>query len=290
MMTRTGLAVLLLVALAAGLCAAAEVPPPPAAGVPFGDLLSGRDYPLSLTLKDLDNTWRTFSMNGEGDASRTVCAAYTGPGKIYFTKGQTTTVTGRQQFLIAYSTQLGPPDPGAIMAGRGGEPQFLAQDSTLRLALLNVASLGTLADIRVFDREAEIAAFNRGVQGLQDMLSSRPQHDNQTGPAAGTPLANLKNVALAAVTYAIDYDKYPPMKTPQAFRSALSEYVKDAVVFKDPTTGAFFVLNAGLSEKPTTRVADASKTVLAYQEKADKDGKRGVAYADGHVASLTETE
>ena len=41
-MTRIGLAVLLLVALAAGLCAAAEVPFPPPTGVPFGDLLTGR--------------------------------------------------------------------------------------------------------------------------------------------------------------------------------------------------------------------------------------------------------
>jgi len=44
-------------------------------------------------------------------------------------------------------------------------------------------------------------------------------------------------VARAVQTYAVDYDKYPPMKTPQAFRSALEEYVKDVAAFKDPTTG-----------------------------------------------------
>jgi len=90
--------------------------------------------------------------------------------------------------------------------------------------------------------------------------------------------------------YAADYDKYPPMKTPQAFRSALEEYVKDAAVFKDPTTGTFFALNTGLSEMPTSSVKEEAKTVVAYQEKAGTDGKRSVAFANGSVKSLAEKE
>jgi len=287
-MTRIGLAVLLLVALAAGLCAAAEVPFPPPTGVPFGELLSGRDYPLSLTFKDLDNTWRAFSLPGEADGSRTVCAAYTGPGRVYYTKGQTATVTGRQQFLVAYATELEPPNPSVVMAGRGGELQPLTEESTLRLALLNIASLGAVSGLRVFDREAELATYNRALEGLQEMVPSRSRDSGQ--PEPGSPAANLKSVARAVETYAVDYDMYPPMKTPQAFRSALEEYVKDVAAFKDPTTGTFFALNTGLSEKPTSRVTEPAKTVVAYQEKAGKDGKRSVAFADGSVKSLAEKE
>lgn len=39
---------------------------PPLGGLtPF---LSGSQFPLSLKLKDLDGSWRTFSLSGSGDA------------------------------------------------------------------------------------------------------------------------------------------------------------------------------------------------------------------------------
>jgi len=98
------------------------------------------------------------------------------------------------------------------MLGQGGEPPTLSADTPLRLSLLNLSSLGSLCDLRVFDQEAEIAAFNSSAAELRVMATSSRSDAGEQEPQPGTPAANLKSVALAVEMYAADYDKYPPMK------------------------------------------------------------------------------
>jgi hypothetical protein len=275
-MTRITLVPLLLLVICSSAWAGAQP-------TDFATLLSGSSIPLTLTLKDLDNSWRVFSASGAQETAGGIYAAmYGAPGVAYYSKGQTVTVSG-ETYLVAYSLQAKRPGYVTMMMGRGGgvQPETLTAASPVGLSLLNVRTMGDLTDIHPFDRDAEIAAYMKSYQELAAAAAA------SSGEEAASSTSSIKNVAIAVEMFMADYDKLPPMKTPEDFRKALEEYVKNDDAFKDPETGEYFAVNSSISEKSVSDIKDPAKMVVAYQATPGKDGKRWVAFTDGHVQQVT---
>ncbi len=252
----------------------------------LGALLSGHVLPLSRKLKDLDGTWRRFSLGG-GDQSIT-SAMYGLPGTVYYTTGQTVSAQG-ESYLVAYSPEVKMGSLQLMMTGRSeGTTEQVGGETPVRLALLNLRTMGSLVDIRPFSLQAEVASFSEALSSLRSISSQMSVGDEEESGDAS--LANLKNIALAAEMYMADYDTLPPMANAEEFRAALDEYVMNAEVFKDPESGAFYAVNASLSGKAVSALGDPSGTVLVYQAEPGKDGQRGVGFLDGRAKKVTEAE
>ena len=276
-MTRIVVVCLVLLAICSSAWAGAEP-------MNFATLLSGSRMPLTLTLKDLDSSWRRLGASGGQEPGGIYAAMYGAPSVAYYSKGQTVTASG-ETYLVAYTLQAKRPSYAVMMVGHGGvgQPEALTAASLVGLSLLNVRTMGNLTDIRPFNRDAEIAAYAKSYEELAAAMG--------TSGEEGTPAAsNLKNVAMAVQMFMTDYDKLPPMKTPEEFRSALEEYVQNDDAFKDAETGEYWAVNSSISEKSVSDIKDPAKTVVAYQAAPGRDGKRWVAFADGHVQGVTEDQ
>ena len=110
------------------------------ADVTMEQVLAGKDYPLTLKLKDPDGTWRRFTAATGNEPMNPYRAMYgmAGGGSTHFTKGQTVTVGG-ETYLVAYRIQTKPFDMVAWqqMAMRGGgqppEPEKPTDRKSTRL-------------------------------------------------------------------------------------------------------------------------------------------------------------
>jgi thiol-disulfide isomerase/thioredoxin len=125
------------------------------ASAPF-PLLSGKEAPLTLKLKDLDSSWRVFTASSSSYENILASAMSGGAGNRIFTKGDTVTV-GTDVFLVTYKAD--PPDMASLFGGGGPpKPKPLTLNTILRLSLLNLHALSAMDGIRVFDLKEITAA------------------------------------------------------------------------------------------------------------------------------------
>ena len=272
-------ALLMLVVLVAPTLASAA---PAKGGQPasFKSLLSGKVVPLSLKLKELNNTWRRFTLVETGGMG-----AIFGPvatvGGAYYTKGDTVTVAG-ETFLLAYRQQ------GAqislyqmVASGPGGaQMEELTAESPVTLSLLSLRNLAGMNDIRPFDLQQELAEYKKASEQAAQTAS-------QMG---GGESNNLQQLALAVQMYISDYDALPPLGDAETAAQALMEYVSDDTVFTDPSTGDAYAVNSSLSGKSLSEIDDPAQAVVFYQAEPGNDGKRGVAFLDGHVQRVSDSQ
>jgi len=257
--------------------------------VDLGHILSGKVFPLSMSLKELDGNWRRFTATGSDPAP----SAYTqmiglmtsrkGMGAYhYYTKGYTVPATGGETYLVAYSPLTQPFDPSVFTRSEPPELQKLTPDTVLSLSLLNLRSIGSLTDIRPFDLNAEISDGSEG------------NKDKQSGPANSQE--SLKAVGLAFLMYTSDHDDvFPPMNDPATARRALAPYaprIDDGKVdiFVQPDTNRLYIPNKILSKRKHAHIKNPAEMVMFYEGTPDKNGFRNVVYVDGHVKRLSESE
>lgn len=247
---------------------------PPLGGLtPF---LSGSQYPLSLTLKNLDGSWRTFSLSGSGDAAGQLGVYFSlltnGLQSTYYTKGETVTLNG-EVYLVAYHQKI-TLDYTTLFKGNSSDlppAPKLTPDTVLSLSLLNLRSVGSLNDIQAFS--------------LQAVLNPPP-------PPAPDPkeatVSDLKQLGLAFMQYTQDYDeKLPPMKTAAAAKKALYPYAKTDSIFEQPQTHTLFQPNTSLSGRSLASFNNPSSMVIYYETAPEDDGLRAVLFLDGHVKRLS---
>ncbi len=253
-----------------------------AAPAPFGGLtpfLSGNQYPLSLTLKNLDEIWRTFSLSGSGDASgqlQTYLALLTGGAQTtYYTQGVTVS-RGGEEYLVAYH-QKSTFDYAALLKSGASAPPPAPKPTpgtVLLLSLLNLRSVSSLNDIQAFS--------------LQTALN--PPAPPAPDPQVAT-VSNMKQLGLAFVQYTQDYDeKLPPMKSAAGAKKVLFPYVKADSVFEQPQTHTLFQPNTSLSGRSLATFNDPSSMVIYYEAAPEDDGLRAVLFLDGRVKRLADTD
>ena len=247
------------------------------------ELLSGKQVPLTLKLKDLDGSWRRTRVSSS-DSSNALLGMYAqlmeGGGSVYYTKGETVVLDGLT-YIIAYQHLTKPVDTMALF--RGGsppEPEPLTAESPLALALIQLRATGTLGDIRPFNLDEEIAeqaGIRQAVEGAQDKNVNL------------NSVNNLKQIGLGLAMYADDHNgKLPDLSDPQSMKKAITRYIANEKVFLHPKTGKPYQPNPSFSGKEWqgTNTVD---NVLAYEAEPGDDGTRAALFGDGHVARVNET-
>lgn len=219
------------------------------------EILSGDHIPLTVAVKDLDAEWRKVAVSMPESG---------GKERIYYTKGLTVS-RGQETFLIAYSPPAAPkPNPG--------RPDLELSEPRLRLALLNLRGLSVLS-VREFS-----------------FSEDAPHAVNADPGSASSTLSNLKQLALGTLMYCQDYDEtLPPLKDMASVKPLIMPYLKNDLLFIDPQTGERFHVNRSLSKKKQAKIAEPASTVLFFQPRA-VEGKRAVAFMDGHAKRIDESE
>jgi ribose transport system substrate-binding protein len=259
--------------------ALAQTPPPTVA-----DILRGTGAPLTLTVKDLGPGWLVFTPSGLRPAVQDFLL-YSGapgykemtPAPGYVTRGQVVALNGRT-YLLAYMLQ----DPGMSMApeDKGLDlPLPISADTPLYAALLDLASAGNLLDITPYSLDW-IAEVNR----VQDL------HRQQA--LATASINNLKQMVLALMAYAQDNSETLPSEMGTTALWSILRLSNIDNIIHVPGTHTEYMSNANLAGRslgdPT--IKDPTRCVAFYEPTARADGKRGVAFLDGHVEMVSEAE
>jgi prepilin-type processing-associated H-X9-DG protein len=263
--------------------------------VEIAELFSGKAIPFTIQVKSLDRNWRRMTV-GENDTMTRLMVGTRGlPAVPYYTRGQTVSTAG-ETYLIAY--RLSAAQEGAEMQRRmqfGNDPAGMAErklppNATLTLSLVNLRQAGSLTDVQAFDPERDI---------------EKPQDRASMWNAQST--SNLKQVGLALLQYAQDYDeKLPAMRSAhslQQIREArlnppktatvqhvLQPYARNVEIFRHPGTNRIYRPNPFLSRKSLATFEEPSRIVAFYEADPGRDGRRAVLYLDGHVKRELETD
>ncbi|NJN74422.1 MAG: hypothetical protein HC799_17330 [Limnothrix sp. RL_2_0] len=141
------------------------------ARVSANPLAESSDLPLSLTLGELDGSWRKFKTSGQyefGDLMKAWAnlIGFSSYNNLYFTQGKTITVAGNS-YLVAYRFPVSDEDINleemfdSWQLGEGCDPSemtdsMISLDTKVSLSLLNPNTIGSLNDIESFDVTTEI--------------------------------------------------------------------------------------------------------------------------------------
>lgn len=100
-------------------------------------------------------------------------------------------------------------------------------------------------------------------------------------------LANARQVGLAMIQYAQDYDeKLPPLGDAPQVRTLLLPYTRNADVFFSPATGLPFVFDSKFSGASLYDIPFPAQTVLFSDAVPTDDGYSAVGFADGQARLL----
>lgn len=130
-----------------------------------------------------------------------------------------------------------------------------------------------------------------GLFGLILMALMFPVFDKARGQALEASCqSNLKQLALAAMQYAQDYDEIYPSAD---FETELQPYLYSETVFECPAGGGY-AINPDIVRKPLRDVANPAETTLFFETEDGStpsfphQGSMNIAWADGHVTEVEE--
>ncbi|TAD79943.1 MAG: hypothetical protein EA001_02090 [Oscillatoriales cyanobacterium] len=112
--------------------------------------------PIALTLQELDDQWRVFTVTGQIETSNmlSMTAAVFGASPTdYYTKGETTQI-GSDLFLIAYR----------IPPGRLAQAEDVVGSVPVQLSLVNLRLAASLNDFRPFNLATEMERMKAAIQ------------------------------------------------------------------------------------------------------------------------------
>ena len=252
--------------------------------VTFVDLLGGKTFPLSLKVKELTGEWRRFTTSNMSSGMETfiMMAATEGRGMpgstVFYTRGQTITLN-TETFLIAYQQETKPFDLRQVMEeNEFPAPESLTPDTTLNLVLLNLRNISNILDIKPFKLKDELAVNTE----RQAVLDRAREKDLRSQSAC-----NLRQCILAVLMYAKGQNNtLPPLNDLNQLIADLPEYMKSN--WKHPLTGELYIANAKIGGKPVDDFEKTQDVVVFYEGTNWSDGKRLIAFLDGHVLLLLE--
>jgi len=266
------------------------------------ELLSGPNaVPASVKARDLNREWSVLSTQTpmQNVMQRLINRAggQEQSNGAYYTRGQHVEIAG-EEYLVAYRAQdETQPNDLQRRAARLTWPKDLPlpsgklpENATLSLNLLHVKELGSLHNIHTFDAKT-------------DLLTVAEIKREEEQQSSAMSMSNLKQVSLGVVQYVQDYDeKLPIMRgakseaelqnfsrrsstasTQLTWQEAIMPYVKNTDVFVHPLTRRPYLANPNLSKRDLSSFEQPSSVVLLYEDSIDLEGKRAVAFLDGHV-------
>lgn len=249
------------------------------------DAMSGKVIPLSIKARDLDASWRSFTVSENNDLRAMMLGAYgMADANALYSRGDQISVAG-ETYLVAYRQKMPAMDLARMSTASNAEMMMrdmaLKPDSILQLSLLNVRMTSAFNQMQTFDP----AVFNVS----SPMNSVFGQARNNALNSSSN--SNLKQIMLGVLQYAQDYDeKFPPMQSMYQLKKAIYPYIKNDAVFKQPSNDKFYVPNVALSKKSMASIDFPPTFAAIYEADFGSDGKRGVGFADGHVKRVTPAE
>lgn len=219
---------------------------------------------------------------------------------LYWSKGDALTLSGHE-YLVTYKLEMGLRKDVDL----GGMSEVSPVAARLRLALVRsdmITSISPdpdndIASVRKLLDEAKIpydkALVPMDSNGATEAAILMPVFAQAKGAAKQTAtLSNSKQLALGMMMYASDCDDVMPWAQGiKAVKFATRPYLKNDDLWKSLNpAGGEFRFNMSLGGVSLTDVEDPSETILYYEEKAWPDGRRAVAFADGHAKFVGEEE
>lgn len=219
---------------------------------------------------------------------------------LYWSKGDALTLSGHE-YLVTYKLEFGL-RKDALEGVETAEAPFGAR---MRLALVRsdmITSISPdpdndIATIRKLLDEAKIP-YDKPVVELNtnasmDAAILMPVFSQAKGAAKQTAtLSNAKQVALGMMIYGGDYDDVLPWpQGMKAVKFVTRPYLKNDDLWKSLNpAGGEFRFNMSLGGVSMVDVERPAETILFYEEKAWPDGRRAVAFVDGHAKFVSEED
>lgn len=256
-------------------------------------------------LKDLDSSWRrvTVRLSQTSPPSSPMAlsmSALSGGDqpKVYYTRGRTVEWAGRT-FLVACRPPDKPLNPAAFQ-GLERPDQIIdalvpapKPDDPLETALIPLDAIAGIESVQPFDLQQathDRAGLSSPTMTLAAILFPVFAQARVTARETSS-VSNLRQIATAAMMYTQDWDEVlPPMKDAATAKKALMPYCKNEAMFIDPRTNEPYHVNVAASRKHVATVDSPAQFVLFYEATPGRDGKRAVAFLDGHVKRITEQE
>ncbi len=249
------------------------------------DVMAGSVVPLTIKGRDLNASWRSFTVSENNDLRAMMFGTYGTLGSsALYSRGDEVSVAG-ETYLVAYRLKAAPLDLSVLSSPGYAEKMMqdmtLKADSTLQLSLLNVRMTSAFNQMQTFDP----AVFNASSPLNSVFTKARQAAQNSSSSS------NLKQLGIAVMQYSQEYDEiYPPMESMYVLKKAVLPYVKSEELFRQPSNRKFYVPNVALSRKSLSSIKQPSRTAAIYEADFGSDGKRGVGFADGHVKRVTQAE
>lgn len=252
--------------------------PARAQDVSLDSVLAGRDRPLSILAKQLNQDYRRMVVGGPaGIASMQtlMIGAQTGVEMgLYFSKGEIVTAGG-ESYLIAYRPQFDI-DPMLFNGhGHGGDDEpvrarKLRPNMALSLSLLNLRTNARLDDIRIFDPQ-------RDMETPQESSEASERNLRALGRGLLTYFNGRGRGAMPAMTSEL---------TP-ALKRTFYPFVHDQNLWLQPATEEPYRPNPRVSSLNVKNVANRKFLVAFSEATPGSDGRRGALFLDGHVERVS---
>jgi prepilin-type processing-associated H-X9-DG protein len=283
--------------------------------VTFADLLKGDRFPVSVKPSELPEGYRAFHIaaSGTSDSSDSLSSPLAmlmfvpmstqGSGsrqmdtakilavlELTWTSGQTIRVvgspeeaagsTGGEVYLVAYKADLSISD---LMAFSDKPSQ--AANVTLKLRLIKFDSISSVVPEPAYNREN--VAQMLGATGVDAEKEPGPADEAKRTVA----LSNAKQIGLGLLMYAADNDDYlPSVQGTDEVKKAIAPYLKNDQLWDTLNPKSRFLFNMCLSGVSQTAIPSPAETPMIYESAPGVDGKRIVAFADGHVKKVPEAD
>jgi hypothetical protein len=248
-------------------------------------VLAGKVYPLTIKARELGPEYKAAALSVQGgggfeslfvDPMRGAAVLDTfGADKesvpavlrlwAVWTKGDIATVDGGR-YYIAYGFDVG------ALAAREPEWKLPAELSLRLIRVESVIAITPLGDMRPY-------------------LGTEEEHESAGAGGQARSVNNLKQLGLAMMMYANDYDDVMPyvQQTKSCF-AVLVPYVRDARVSRSPQPETRYLFNVNLGGVRLQDVRNPADVPMFWEESPWPDGSRSVAFVDAHVRTVEAGE
>lgn len=197
-----------------------------------------------------------------------------------WTKGDVVEIGGKG-YLVTYKT-----DMNEVMMATSGE-MVMTKQLALHLELVNLDNVRTLSPLADLTPAKYAELFG-------DMFADISRATRQVSGARGqtAALSHVKQLTLAMLMYATDYDDLTPYAQSTKTVAYVTEpYMKnDAIWETGNPEGSKFYFNMAIAGVSLSNVLDPAATVMFYESRGWPDGRRIVSFCDGHAKIITENE
>lgn len=288
------------------------------------DVIFGKAFPLSMKPADIPAEFRPVKLKVAGsggggllDIMGTMMMPFMMMGgassqnaegseimslmDMSWTKGDVVRMQGKD-FIVTYKWNL---DLMQAMAKPAAEPSAetkpgdVVKAMELTLTLVAVDGLTSISPVNGFTKDDLLKLIDRLSKPKPDEPAAAPDEPEgaatvETGPGdqGAQALSNVKQIALGMMMYISDNDDlFPYAQSTKAVQYVTYPYLKNFDVWKtNNPNGSQFYFNMAVAGVSASDIQKPAETVLFYESATRPDGRRTVAFTDGHAKLVSEAE